>query len=412
MAAKRKHKLKERQTRHSTMVSSITKRNFDSAAILVHTARLLLAVCLVLGIFQLQIMPVQSQRNSIRGKYERQRDSNKIGSYNSGRPSNENSNESPAVPSNNSNIGSKIPNLVLVPQCNPNDPNSYYNAYETAEDSIADCDQYLQYCDKIYSNLSFSSFSSFVYPRDFYETVGLLYGRCFRSCSEHLGGSRSIGSAEQFCSMPKPSQDYAASLSQDSKNYCSLYTDSSEAWTDEMMTQEAEVLLAMNAKRKESSGTVCNRRTSNTETITTFFPMSSPAVVNPELSCAARIQAQNIVLASLENERFPSNLHTACPSSLSLVTMSSAPICEGFSTRMVKAGYPYQSQGFGVVNEVTAAGYNSAQAVVNGWLASTSGHCSAIVKQESPFVPTEVGIGYFEYGGMTGHVMIVAQRQS
>jgi len=212
--------------------------------------------------------------------------------------------------------------------------------------------------------------------------------------------------------MPKPSRDYAASLSQDSKNYCSLYIDSSEAWTDEMRTQEAEVLLAMNAKRNESSGTICNRRTSNTETITTFFPMSSPAVVNPELSCAARIQAQNIVLATLENSRFPSNLHTACPSSLSLVTMSSAPICEGFSTRMVKAGYPYQTQGFGVVNEVTAAGYNSAQAVVNGWLASTSGHCSAIVKQESPFVPTEVGIGYFEYGGMTGHVMIVAQRQS
>jgi len=80
---------------------------------------------------------------------------------------------------------------------------------------------------------------------------------------------------------------------------------------------------------------------------------------------------------------------------------------------MVNAGYSYHENGFGYINEVTAVGYRTAEQVIQGWLDSQSGHCSAIVKQESLVVPTEVGIGFYrdEETGMTGHVMLLGQRQ-
>lgn len=342
---------------------------------------------------------VHSRRESIRGRQERA-DRYRIGSSSigTGRPNRDtdessSSLTSPFVPSNNS--GNSIrPNLVLVPQCDPQDSSSYYSNYGTARDTSNGCDDYLQYCDKKYSNLSFNSWNSYVSPSDFYETLGLLYDRCFLTCANAVGG------ASAFCSMPSP-KPLTAKSSQ-AVDYCSSVTD--ERWTSELMAHEAEVLTALNNQRNDPSGTLCTRR-SGSQVTTGFFPRSSPVVSNPELSCAARIQAKNIVLETLEqNGSFPSNLHKACPSN---------GICESFSTRMVNAGYPYNTEGFGYIHEVTAAGYNSAEKVVQGWLGSTSGHCSAIVKQESPFVPTEVGIGYYRdsASGMTGHVVLVAQRR-
>mmetsp|Transcript_30245 Transcript_30245/g.71260 ORF Transcript_30245/g.71260 Transcript_30245/m.71260 type:complete len:396 (+) Transcript_30245:152-1339(+) len=368
------------------------------------------------------VLPVCSQRDSIRGSYQRQRDreSDRIGSYSNSRP-NRGSNPTtpPAIPSNNNggssnNSNKNEPNLVLVTQCDPNNPGSYYNTFQTAkDDGVTDCDQYLSYCERKYSGLVFTSFSSFVYPRDFYEAVESLYDKCFKTCAEHLGGG-----PDAFCVLPEPSRKYASLLSKESMDYCSVVADDSKGgvWTAAMRIHEAEVETALNARRDRPSGTICNRRISGSEMASAFFPRSSPVVVNPELSCAARIQAQNIVVETLEqNGRFPSNLHNACPNSLSQVippNLSATPICEKFSTRMVSAGYPYDTEGFGYIHEVTAVGYGTAEAVVDGWLASTSGHCSAIAKQESPVIATEVGIGYYEYGGITGHVVVVGQRRS
>ena len=128
-------------------------------------------------------------------------------------------------------------------------------------------------------------------------------------------------------------------------------------------------------------------------------------VPNEALRCAARIQAKNIVDETIEKGKFPPNLHDACPSKRDA-------ICEDFSTRMDKAGYGYLPNGFGYINGVTAAGYRSAESVVKGWKASTSGHCEAVLKQESKIIPSEVGIGYYKDpdSGMTGHVVILAQR--
>lgn len=341
----------------------------------------------------------ESQRQSIRGRQELHRQRDRLGSSSSGtgRPNtgadeSSSSLTSPVFPSNNS--GNNIrPNLVLVPQCNPQDSNSYYSNYKAARDTSGGCAEYRQYCDKKYSNLSFDSWNSFVYPSDFYETLGLLYDQCFFTCAEAVGG------ASAFCSMPSPKP--VTAKSSQAVDYCSSV--SNENWTRELMAHEAEVLTALNTQRSDPSGTLCTRR-SGSQVISAFFPRSSPVVSNPELSCAARIQAKNIVLETLQKGRFPSNLHAACPSNA---------ICESFSTRMVNAGYPYDTEGLGYIHEVTAAGYNSAEKVVQGWLGSQTGHCSAIVKQESPFVPTEVGIGYYRdsSSGMTGHVVLVAQRR-
>jgi len=178
-----------------------------------------------------------------------------------------------------------------------------------------------------------------------------------------------------------------------------------------MVAHEEKVLQALNTVRDDPAGGVCTRRTYNPQTGTVsvvqgLFPRSSPVVPNEALTCAARIQARNIVEETIEkNGQFPRNLHDACPS-------RNGAICEDFSTRMDKAGYEYFENGFGYINEVTAAGYQSAMAVVKGWKGSTSGHCEAILKQESKIVPTEVGIGFYRdpNSDMTGHVVIVAQR--
>jgi len=288
------------------------------------------------------------------------------------------------------------------------------------EDFTTDCDRFLDYCDKKRSNLSSgSSFSSFVYPDDFYNTVELMYERCFKSCSEHLPGG-----AEAFCSMPDLELELELELEQEEvtytsgqkeqdqeySEYCQSVDDNS--WTDEMILYEEDILQVLNDKRDEQDGVMCRRKSRDgddpTQAVTsTFFPRASSVVTNDSLRCSARIQAKNIVDATIANVgRFPSNLHGACPPGTGVV-------CEDFQTRMVHAGYSYNTNGFGRINEVTAAGYSSAAGVIQGWLDSTSGHCSAVMKQESLVVPTEVGIGYYkdEITGTTGHVMILAQRQ-
>jgi len=376
-----------------------------------------LGLALILGIFQLLVVQVHSQRASIRGEYQRP-DRDRIGSstYQRERPgwSSTNGNdtdEDVTVATNNQDAN---PNLVLVPQCNPSNSDSFYSqskreenrdSTDYLEDTTTDCDRYLQYCDKKRSNLSMS-WPNYVRPDDFYNTVELLYDRCFKSCVEQLPGG-----VEEFCSMPKPQDDAAAtaeytSASSGPREYCESVDNSD--WTVEMITHEAIVLHALNVQRAAPNGQVCTRRTGDNVSTSDFFPRSSPVVTNDSLRCAARIQARNIVDATIEDDRFPSNLHKACPSSSS---GGGAPVCEDFATRMVNSGYSYN--GFGYINEVTAAGYQLAETVIQGWLDSQSGHCSAVVKQESLVVPTEVGIGYYrdEATGMTGHVMLVAQRQ-
>ena len=299
-------------------------------------------------------------------------------------------------------------NLVLVPQCNPADSDSFYSQSKRPEnegrtdyleDTMDDCEQYLQYCDKKRSNVEMS-WPNFVFADEFYDTVELLYDRCFKSCVEYLPGG-----IDEFCAMPEPQQIQTTSSAND---YCELVED--RDWSGEMIAHEAAVLEALNNKRDEAGGQVCSRNTNNGVT-QTFFPRRSPVTTNPSLNCAARIQAKNIVKATIEaGNRFPGNLHTACPKD---DFGGGKPICEDFPTRMKNSGYTYHENGFGIISEVTAAGYRTAEAVIDGWLGSKSGHCSAVVKQESLVVTTEVGIGYYrdEQTGRTGHVMLLGQRQ-
>ena len=378
-----------------------------------------MAVALIFGILQLQFAPVYSQRQRIRGEQVRPDRNRLSGGYVYQRPSRNTPPVSyfPDIPDNNNNNNNNneneneiqpTPNLVLLPQCDPFDPISFYNSNNNSnsnnnnnlEDKTTDCDRYLQYCGKKYSGISFNSWASYVYPDDFYDTVELMYDRCFASCVETLPGG-----VNEFCAMPEALPQEPAESS-----YCFSAEDGETTWTDELIAEEANVLSALNKQRDDRSGATCQRRyrdpnTGEIRVVSGFFPRSSPVVPNEALRCAARIQAKNIVDETIETGRFPPNLHNACPS-------RGDAICEDFSTRMDKAGYTYFTNGFGNTNEVTAAGYRSAESVVKGWKASTSGHCEAILKQESKIVPTEVGIGYYKdpVSGMTGHVVILAQR--
>ena len=297
-------------------------------------------------------------------------------------------------------FGDRHPNLVLVTNCDPNDPRSSYNSIDSRQDTSRDCDRYIDFCGKKRSDLTLNSWPNYVYPSDFYETVELLYEQCFASCADALEGG-----AEEFCSMPDPpSQDPIDS------SYCLSVDNDGEYWTSEMIAEEANILATLNKQRDDPAGATCQSITLETETgrvrvVDSFFPRSNPVVPNGALRCAARIQAKNIVDETIERGAFPSNLHNACPS-------RGEAICQKFTDRMDNAGYEYFSNGFGFTNEVTAAGYRSAESVIAGWKGSTSGHCEAIMKQESKIVPTEVGIGYYRdpISGMTGHVIILAQR--
>ena len=375
-----------------------------------------IALTFILGVFQFGAQHVYSERTRIRGEYQRP-DRNRLGgsTYVRDRPNWESDESEEDV---TSGLDVNV-NLVLVPQCNPSDSDSFYSQSlrienrgrtDHLEDTTTNCDRFLEYCDKKRSNVAMS-WSNYVYPEEFYDTVELLYDRCFKSCAEYLPGG-----VEEFCSMPGPRDDSTPtfnSASSGSGEYCKSVENSD--WSAEMIAHEASVLQVLNTMRSDDGGQICTRRSldmSSQQVVVTqgFFPRSSPVVMNESLRCAARIQAQNIVKATVEANRFPSNLHTACPQS----NFWGGPVvCEDFSTRMVNSGYSYFREGFGYINEVTAAGYKSAEQVIQGWLSSTSGHCSAIVKQESVVVPTEVGIGYYrdEASGMTGHVMLLGQRQ-
>jgi hypothetical protein len=304
---------------------------------------------------------------------------------------------------NNSNFNSNNSNNVLVPQCDSNNPNSFFNTNNAADTTTA-CSRYLDYCDKSMTTLTNNGY---VFPNDFYSTVELMYEHCFKSCSDHLNGG-----AKEFCTMPEVNTEPAFSASFNSASnsnqaYCGIYN--SNYWTNTMVSHEDVTLQELNNKRNLSQGTTCNRFDySTSSTKSTLYPKSSPVQMNESLRCAARIQAKNIVdLTIAQGGRFPSNLHQACPPGNS--------VCQDFKTRIINAGYEYQTQGFGTINEVTAAGYSSPSSVIQGWLSSTSGHCSSIVKQQSVVVPTEVGIGYYEdtttNPKTTAHVMIVAQRK-
>ena len=354
-------------------------------------------VALLFGALLIEIIPVDS-RERIRDEnlYVRADRHRISGSYTYRRPNR----ESPPSPFDDiSSNNDPVPNLVLLPNCDAANPASFYNSNNDRQDTTSDCDRYLEYCGKKHSSLAFDSWANYVFPEDFYDTVELMYDRCFSSCLKTLPGG-----AVEFCSMPEPPPQEPVDAS-----YCFSVEDGG-TWTIQMIAEEANVLAALNKQRDDPAGATCQRRTldpstGNVRVVQGYFPRSSPVVTNEALRCAARIQAKNIVDETIERGSFPPNLHNACPS-------RGDAICEKFSTRMDKAGYEYFSNGFGFTNEVTAAGYRSAEAVVAGWKGSTSGHCEAILKQESKIVPTEVGIGYYQdpISGMTGHVVILAQR--
>jgi uncharacterized protein YkwD len=136
------------------------------------------------------------------------------------------------------------------------------------------------------------------------------------------------------------------------------YCDDVTTWNASWASLEAQVLTLVNQKR--AAGATCGGVTK----------APAPALtLDTRLRCAARKQSKDMGV----NNFFS---HTG--------SNGSTPW-----QRMTSAGYTYTQAA-----ENIAAGYGTAQAVVDGWMAST-GHCNNIMNASL----TQTGIGYYNAPG-------------
>lgn len=135
---------------------------------------------------------------------------------------------------------------------------------------------------------------------------------------------------------------------------------SDAGWNASWATLEDQVLTLVNQKR--AAGAVCGGVTK---------PPVPALTAQAQLRCAARNHSKDMGV----NNFFS---HTGSNGS-------------SFSQRITAAGYVWKAAG-----ENIAAGYNTAAAVVNGWMAST-GHCNNIMNGNYK----HLGIGYYYAAGAT-----------
>lgn len=134
------------------------------------------------------------------------------------------------------------------------------------------------------------------------------------------------------------------------------YCDPVSDWEQELVDMEVEVLALVNDAR--SNGADCGSAGS--------FGAAGPLAMQENLRCAARVHSMDMV----ERGYFD---HTN-------------PDGESPWDRMARAGYSHRTAG-----ENIAAGYPTAEAVVQGWLDS-DGHCSNIMNDGFE----EIGVGLFD----------------
>jgi uncharacterized protein YkwD len=135
-------------------------------------------------------------------------------------------------------------------------------------------------------------------------------------------------------------------------------------WPEPLPTWESEVVALVNAERARGGSCGANGE----------FPPSSPLTVNASLHCAARVHSKDMADRDFFDHVNP----------------------DGFDPfdRMQEAGYG----GFSVQGENIAAGTTSAQATMDGWMAS-DGHCANILNPAY----REIGVGAYEGGGQFVH---------
>jgi uncharacterized protein YkwD len=129
---------------------------------------------------------------------------------------------------------------------------------------------------------------------------------------------------------------------------------SDSGWDPAWAALEDQVIALVNQKR--ASGAVCGGVSK---------PPVPPVTANAQLRCAAHNHSKDMGV----NKFFS---HTGSNGST-------------FTQRITAAGYSWKAAG-----ENIAAGYNTAAAVVNGWMAST-GHCNNIMNGNFK----HLGVGYY-----------------
>ncbi len=174
-----------------------------------------------------------------------------------------------------------------------------------------------------------------------------------------LGAAMSAGCGEPEVSPPEPSGEGVIIPSAETQEGSATvtafaYCDDVATWNSAWATLESQVLVLVNERR--AAGAVCNG----------VVKAPAPALtLNAQLRCAARKHSKD-----MGTNNFMS--HTGSD--------GSSPW-----QRMNWAGYTYRNAA-----ENVAAGYATAAAVVNGWMAS-SGHCNNIMNPSL----LDIGIGYF-----------------
>jgi uncharacterized protein YkwD len=146
---------------------------------------------------------------------------------------------------------------------------------------------------------------------------------------------------------------------------------SAENWPTEWAAIELEVLDEVNARR--TAGATCYNSRGDA---TTFAPLA-PLTMNPILQCAARVHSLWMAENGTMTHESPGG-----------------PIGDTVSERLDTAGYT----GRGWAENI-AMGYGTPEAVVQGWMDSTSGHCTAIMGNYSII---GVGYGFVDSGSRWG----------
>jgi uncharacterized protein YkwD len=134
------------------------------------------------------------------------------------------------------------------------------------------------------------------------------------------------------------------------------YCQSVSAWDSAWSAAEVEVLNIVNQVR--ASGYDC---------ASGYQPPAPPVTMNPNLRCAARVHSKDMG----DNNFFD---HTS-------QTTGTNP-----GQRMSMAGYNFATWG-----ENIAAGNSGAQATMNQWLGSQTGHCENLMSPNFD----ELGVGYY-----------------
>mmetsp|Transcript_4262 Transcript_4262/g.10661 ORF Transcript_4262/g.10661 Transcript_4262/m.10661 type:complete len:476 (-) Transcript_4262:2458-3885(-) len=270
---------------------------------------------------------------------------------------------------------------IVAPQCDPSSP-----SYAPKTDTTNDCFQTIELCGRDGTT-----------DPSFYQYTDYMMTDCFDSCVNYLDSISYDNGVEKFCTL----MDLPPLESQvPDPSFCNV-VDSAWNGRQDLSDHEQQMLLILNNSFR-NIGITCPDGTS--------YDKVSNAVINPQLQCAARMQALKIV--KYLNKYKPGGKFTGFPQGMpslhSVCIGDGSDSCDEFWQRIDKSGY----QRVGSAYENAGVGYVTPGKMMGGWKGSSSGHCPVLMAQEYTAVQTEVGLAYYEdlQTGWSAHIMLVGTQ--